>query len=50
MIRRIFEELGYKVVSLDRVAYGKLTKKELPRGKWRYLSEKEVVVLKYLEH
>jgi len=42
IIRRIFESLDYKVVRLDRVAFAGLTKKEIPRGKWRFLSEKEV--------
>jgi 23S rRNA pseudouridine2605 synthase len=47
IVRRIFEHLGYEVVSLDRVQYASLTKKDLPRGDWRFLSEKEVVRLKY---
>jgi 23S rRNA pseudouridine2605 synthase len=47
IVRRIFEHLGYEVVSLDRVQYAGLTKKDIPRGKWRYLSEKEVIRLKY---
>ncbi|QMU31158.1 pseudouridine synthase [Adhaeribacter radiodurans] len=47
IVRRIFEHLGYEVVSLDRVQYAGLTKKDLPRGKWRFLSEKEVIRLKY---
>jgi len=47
IVRRIFEHLGYEVVKLDRVMYAGLTKKDLPRGKWRYLSEKEVIRLKY---
>ena len=47
IVRRIFEHLGYEVVSLDRVQYAGLTKKDVPRGKWRYLSEKEVIRLKY---
>ena len=47
IVRRIFEHLGYDVVTLDRVQYAGLTKKELPRGKWRFLSEKEVIRLKY---
>lgn len=48
IVRRIFEHFGYKVQKLDRTVYAGLTKKELPRGKWRYLSEKEVIKLKYL--
>ncbi len=47
IVRRIFEHLGYEVVTLDRVQYAGLTKKDLPRGKWRYLNEKEVIRLKY---
>jgi 23S rRNA pseudouridine2605 synthase len=47
IVRRIFESLGYKVMRLDRVMYAGLTKKDLPRGTWRYLSEKEVINLKY---
>lgn len=46
IVRRIFESLGYRVVRLDRVFFAGLTKKNLPRGKWRFLSEKEVVFLK----
>lgn len=45
IIRRIFEHLGYTVERLDRVMFGKLTKKNLGRGKWRHLSEKEVGML-----
>lgn len=47
IVRRIFEHLGYEVIKLDRVMYAGLTKKDLGRGKWRYLSEKEVNRLKY---
>ena len=47
IVRRIFESLGYHVVKLDRVLYAGLTKKDLSRGKWRYLSEKEIVKLKF---
>jgi 23S rRNA pseudouridine2605 synthase len=47
IVRRIFEHLGYEVVKLDRVLYAGLTKKDLPRGHWRHLSEKEVVQLKF---
>jgi len=46
IVRRMFESLGYKVKKLDRVYYAGLTKKNLPRGKWRFLTEKEVVMLK----
>ncbi|MEO9477826.1 MAG: pseudouridine synthase [Cyclobacteriaceae bacterium] len=48
IVRRIFEHFGYSVDKLDRVMFGTLTKKNLPRGKWRHLSEKEVVRLKNL--
>ena len=46
VVRRIFEKLGYRVKKLDRVYFAGLTKKNLPRGKWRFLSEKEVNMLK----
>jgi len=48
IVRRIFEHLGYDVRGLDRVMYAGLTKKNVQRGHWRLLSEKEVRVLKYL--
>ena len=48
IVRRIFEHLGYEVVKLDRVVYAGLTKKDLPRGRWRFLDEKEVIQLKHL--
>ena len=48
IVRRIFESLGYDVKALDRVMYAGLTKKNVERGKWRFLSEKEIRVLKYL--
>ena len=47
IVRRIFESLGYEVVKLDRVVYANLTKKDLPRGRWRYLEEKELIQLKH---
>jgi len=47
IVRRIFEHLGYTVERLDRVMYANLTKKDLPRGHWRFLTEKEVINLKY---
>ncbi len=47
IVRRIFESLGYSVVKLDRVIYANLTKKDLPRGRWRYLDEREVIQLKH---
>jgi len=47
IVRRIFEAKGYEVARLDRVLYAGLTKKDLPRGEWRFLTEKEVISLKY---
>lgn len=47
IVRRIFEFCGYEVKKLDRVMYAGLTKKDLPRGKWRFLLEKEIIRLKY---
>lgn len=46
IVRRIFEHLGYRVMKLDRVVYAGLTKKDLPRGKWRFLTQREVINLK----
>lgn len=46
IVRRIFESLGYHVVKLDRVQFAGLTKKNLRRGDWRYLTEKEVDMLR----
>jgi 23S rRNA pseudouridine2605 synthase len=48
IVRRIFEHLGYDVKGLDRVMYANLTKKNVERGKWRYLGEKEIRALKYM--
>lgn len=48
IVRRIFEHLGYDVKGLDRVMYAGLTKKNVERGKWRFLSEKEIRLLKYM--
>ncbi len=48
IVRRIFEHLGYEVVKLDRAVYANLTKKDLPRGRWRFLEESEVIQLKHL--
>ena len=45
IVRRIFESLGYKVKKLDRVYFAGLTKKDLPRGRWRYLTKEEVGML-----
>lgn len=46
IVRRIFESLGYRVVRLDRVQFAGLTKKNLRRGDWRFLTEKEVDMLR----
>ena len=46
IVRRIFESLGYRVTKLDRVYFAGLTKKNLPRGRWRYLTQEEVNYLK----
>ena len=46
IVRRIFEKYGYKVLKLDRVMFGSLTKQNLSRGKWRFLNPKEVENLK----
>ncbi len=48
IVRRIFEHLGYDVKGLDRVMYAGLTKKNVERSKWRYLSDKEIRLLKYM--
>jgi 23S rRNA pseudouridine2605 synthase len=48
IVRRIFEYLGYEVITLDRVLFAGLTKKDLPRGHWRHLSQSEVQQLKML--
>jgi 23S rRNA pseudouridine2605 synthase len=48
IVRRMFESLGYDVKGLDRVLFANLTKKNVDRGKWRYLNEKEVRLLKFL--
>ncbi len=47
IVRRIFEYLGYEVVKLDRMYYGGLTKKDLPRGRYKFLDEKEIIMLKH---
>lgn len=49
VVRRMFEALGAEVVKLDRVMFAGLTKKDLQRGRWRHLSEKEVVWLKQIK-
>ncbi len=48
IVRRIFESLGYDVRNLDRVMFGNLTKKNVERGKWRFLVEKEIRLLKFM--
>ena len=48
IVRRIFEHLGYDVKALDRVMFANLTKKNVERGKWRLLQEKEVRLLKFM--
>ncbi len=48
IVRKIFEHFNYSVVKLDRVIFAGLTKKDLPRGHWRYLTEMEVNTLKML--
>ena len=49
IVRRIFESLGYQVEKLDRVMYAGLTKKNIPRGKWRLLTDREVILLKHFK-
>ena len=46
IVRRIFESLGYRVIKLDRVQFAGLTKKNLRRGDWRFLTEEEVNILR----
>lgn len=48
IVRRIFEHLGYTVEKLDRVYFAGITKKNLPRGKWRHLTQQEIINLKHL--
>ncbi len=48
IVRRIFESIGYEVVKLDRVVYAGLTKKDLPRGRFRHLTKEEIIYLKHL--
>jgi len=48
VVRRLFEHLDYNIIKLDRVTFGGLTKKDLPRGKWRYLNAQEISTLKML--
>jgi 23S rRNA pseudouridine2605 synthase len=49
VVRRVFEHYGYQVKNLDRVMFAGLTKKNVERGKWRYLNEKEIRDLKYFK-
>ncbi len=49
IVRRMFEELGYEVKKLDRTVFAGLTKKDLPRGRWRFLTELEVNALKMMK-
>ena len=49
VVRRIFAHFGYEVSKLDRVLFAGLTKKDLPRGKWRFLKDKEIHRLKMLK-
>ncbi|KAA2245861.1 rRNA pseudouridine synthase [Chitinophaga agrisoli] len=49
IVRRIFEHLEYKVEKLDRVMYAGLTKKNVNRGRWRMLSDKEIILLKHFK-
>lgn len=49
IVKRIFEELDYEIVKLDRVVYASLTKKDLPRGHWRFLTDQEVVNLSMIK-
>jgi len=49
IVRRMFEHLGYKVKKLDRVLFANLTKKDVPRGRWKHLTEKEVSMLKQMK-
>ena len=47
IVRRIFESLGYELKNLDRVMFAGLTKKNVERGKYRFLTEKEIRNLKF---
>ena len=49
IVRRMFEHLGFEVEKLDRVSFGIFTKKDLPRGKWRHLTQSEVGFLMKLK-
>jgi 23S rRNA pseudouridine2605 synthase len=47
IVRRIFEHLGHTVERLDRIYYAGLTKKDLPRSRWRYLTQQEIIMLRH---
>ena len=49
IVRKIFEHVGYKVIKLDRVIFAELTKKNLPRGRWRTLTDLEINNLKAMK-
>ena len=49
VVRRIFEALEYQVIKLDRTMYAGLTKKDIPRGEWRFLKREEIVLLKHFK-
>ena len=49
IVRRIFEHLGYQVEKLDRVVFAGFTKKDLPRGHWRRLTQQEVINLRNMK-
>ena len=48
IVRRIFEHFKYDVKALDRVMFAGLTKKDVQRGKWRFLKDKEIRILKFM--
>ena len=48
MLKEVFKKLGYKIIYSDRVVFAHLTKKDLPRGNWRYLNSKEINFLKMI--
>jgi 23S rRNA pseudouridine2605 synthase len=48
MLKEVFKKLGYKIIFSDRVVFAHLTKKDLPRGNWRYLNSKEINFLKMI--
>lgn len=49
IVERLFKHLDYQIIKLDRVVYGGLTKKDLPRGHWRYLTDQEIVNFKMIK-